>query len=117
MPRKFRYSPLTSAQHVVRKETPKELNTRRCPVCGAKKGEVCFVLTATRFIELKTTHLTKAKGTPPAQRRPRAQDDVPMALDVTLDGVPRKTSTATLDREYAWKKARLAAGERRRNGG
>lgn len=31
MPRKFRYSSLSSAQHVTRLEKAKEVNTRRCP--------------------------------------------------------------------------------------
>lgn len=39
------------------------------------------------------------------------------AAPLTGADVPRKTSTEQLDAEYARKKARLAAGERRRNGG
>lgn len=36
---------------------------------------------------------------------------------LTSSTVPVRTSTEKLDREYAEKKARIAAGERRRNGG
>lgn len=114
---------------LVHRETPrKQLNTHRCTVCGAKRGEPCFRLTATSFIELKTTHAsqimlqTEAQGAlqPRRKRRQwdRSPDHQPMALDATYDAPPPpKTSTEKLDREYAWKKAREAAGERRRNGG
>ncbi len=103
MPRIHRYSPLTSSQHVTRPAPAKELNTRRCPVCKAKAGEACFVLTGTRFIELKKTHTAQRKK--------------PAASPPVDDGAPRKTSTGKLDREYAWKQARQGVEARRRNGG
>jgi hypothetical protein len=124
MPRIHRYAPLTSSQHVIRAAAVKELNTRRCPVCGAKKGQTCFVLTGTRFIELKTTHATQAReaGIPLPKQRVARPPRTPMALDKTLDApaegsTKRKRSTEQLDREDAARKAREAAGERRRNGG
>lgn len=41
----------------------KQVNNRPCPVCGAKRGQTCFVMTSARFIELKETHLGRAART------------------------------------------------------
>jgi hypothetical protein len=87
----------------------KQVNIRKCPKCGAKPGETCFVLTADKFIELNETHTpqtaqqNKAKATrashqpttPPAQRR----------------------STPVLDARYQAKKAHEAASKKKLNGG
>lgn len=48
-------------------------------VCGAKRGQTCFVMTSARFFELKETHLGRAARTgEPLPRaysaRPRGQN-------------------------------------------
>jgi hypothetical protein len=99
---KARYSSLTSAQHVTSKPSAKQVNIRRCPVCGAKPGESCFVLTATRFIELNETHRPQRGKLPKEQATSQS---------------PRKLSTPELDRRHQEKLARQKAGESTRNGG
>ena len=45
---------------------PKQVKTRTCPACGPKRGQTCFVMSSTAFIELKETLLGRAAvtGTP-----------------------------------------------------
>lgn len=65
-----------------RPRQPKEVNTRKCHVCGAEKGDTCFVLTKNSFQELKRTHRTQER----LQRAAiEAEADKPMALDRTYD--------------------------------
>lgn len=66
---------------------PKEVNTRTCHVCGAKKGETCFRLTSKSFLEMKVTHTTHNRKRAAEKRaaKPTPPDFRPMVLDATYD--------------------------------
>jgi hypothetical protein len=64
-----------------RPRKPKEVNTKKCHVCGAEKGDTCFVLTRNSFQELNRTHRTTARLQAQAIRE---EQDRPMFLDRTL---------------------------------
>lgn len=49
------------------------VNTGVCPVCGAKRGERCFFMTATRFVELKETHTGRSARQGDVKPRPTAR--------------------------------------------
>jgi hypothetical protein len=64
---------------------PKEVNKTKCPVCGAEKGDTCFVLTDRSFRELRVTHRSKERQRAAAQKKALSMEaDRPMALDRTL---------------------------------
>lgn len=85
------------------------VNTGTCPVCGAKRGERCFVLTGTRFVELKDTHTENSarQGEVPVQSAPAVAEDI----------TARRRSTPELDARYAQRKRREAESRRKINGG
>jgi hypothetical protein len=68
---------------------PREVNKSKCHVCGAEKGDTCFVLTANSFRELSETHRTRERKkraeTRRKQARPTPPDFRPMVLDETYD--------------------------------
>lgn len=85
-----------------------QVNTATCPQCGAKRGESCFSMTDTRFIELRETHTGRGarKGdvkTAPVPSRPE-------------EAAQRKRSTPLLDARHAERKQREAAARRKANG-
>jgi hypothetical protein len=87
----------------------KQVNTRKCPKCGAKPGQTCFVLTADKFIELNETHTTRAAQqnqakTTPATRQPKQQS-------------AQRRSTPVLDARYQAREDREASGQKKLNGG
>lgn len=67
---------------IVRRQerAPREVNKKKCHVCGAEKGDTCFRLTEKSFIELRKTHRTQAREA----RVLQAERDRPMVLDRTL---------------------------------
>lgn len=85
-----------------------QVNTATCPECGAKRGESCFIMTDTRFVELSRTHTGRGalKGTvksAPVPARPEEE-------------AQRRRSTPLLDARYAERKRREAAARRKANG-
>lgn len=89
--------------------TRKRVNVDTCPVCGAKRGETCFVMTASRFLELDETHTGKSVRAD-EQRGPRNP-----APD--RKKTPVKLSTPVLDAQYAARKRSESEGRRKLNGG
>lgn len=85
------------------------VNTRACPVCGAKRGERCFILTGTRFVELKDTHTENSalQGEVFVTTAPATPEDI----------AARRRSTPELDARYAQRKRREAESRRKLNGG
>lgn len=83
---KRRYAPGASFRYG-KPRPPKEVNVRTCPVCGAKKGEVCFKLTSKAFFELPLTHTTYRRNRVAAKgaAKPTPPDFRPMVLDETYD--------------------------------
>lgn len=86
-----------------------QVNTGVCPECGAKRGESCFVMTETRFVELKETHTGRSARqgevkSAPAPAKPEEE-------------AHRRRSTPLLDARYAERKRREAAARRKLNGG
>lgn len=86
-----------------------QVNIGTCPECGARRGESCFVMTATRFVELKETHTGRSARqgevkSAPAPAEPGAEDQ-------------RRRSTPLLDAQYAERKRREAAARKKLNGG
>lgn len=85
------------------------VNLDTCPECGAKRGESCFAMTATRFVELKETHTNRS-----ARRGDVRSGPSPAASETEA---PRRRSTPLLDAQYAERKRREAASRRKLNGG
>lgn len=85
-----------------------QVNTSMCPVCGARRGETCFVMTPTRFVELAETHtgLSARKGDVSPQARPQGPSQP-----------GSRRSTPVLDARYAERKRREAASRKKVNGG
>lgn len=80
----------------------KQVNVRKCPKCGAKPGQTCFVLTADEFIELNETHTTRTAK--------QSQEDREAAKQKKLNGgLGRRLTPATARRRLC----RLSGHQRR----
>lgn len=85
-----------------------QVNIGTCPECGAKRGESCFTMTDTRFIELTKTHT--GRGAPKGSVK-----SVPVPAQPEEE-TRRRRSTPLLDAQYAERKRREAAARRKANG-
>jgi hypothetical protein len=144
MPRKkLRYTPLTSSQHVVRGRRLTELQRvkAQAEALGAlivhkpaatrsdgspllQEGEVYVTAYGQRYHTSWCQVVAERWDTKPKGLFVSYLWDVggrtecgTCTTPLTSSAAPRETSTEKLDREYAEKKARIADGERRRNGG
>jgi len=88
------------------KRDPKHVNLRKCKTCGAKRGQTCIRLTATRMIELTHTH---------SGIEVRRDEFVERLTPGQIDG--RRKSTPSLDARYQARQSRNARRKDNVNGG
>jgi hypothetical protein len=96
--------------HFDKKPKPTMVNTRTCPKCGAKPGQMCFVLTGSTFRELKTTHTVYA-----VDRDLYRERKTPRPTAEELEA--RRRSQPILEARHAEKKRKEAESRARVNGG
>lgn len=88
--------------------TEQRVNLHTCGTCGARPGEPCYSLGATRYIEYNRTH--SGIGVRRDEQKPSTAP--PTAEELAT----RKLSTTALDRRHQARKAREARNQRKVNG-
>lgn len=91
----------------------KQVNVRKCPKCGAKPGQTCFVLTADKFIELNETHTTRTAKQSQAKKTSSAHQTRQQPQQQSV----QRRSTSVLDARYKARKDREGANQKKLNGG